>query len=121
MLHALAALLLVAAQAPPGAAERDWLSTDPMVRFTPDSRMETPRPRSTWTGRAGMTVTCVISEVGAFEDCRVVRETPAGRINVRTAIRAFRHARLDLADPSGPRPGDTITTELVLSRAITPL
>ncbi len=113
----LAALLLVAAQDAPDRTPRDWRDTDPLVSFMPDSRMETPVPMGSWTGRALMTVRCVITETGTYADCRVIDETPPRQINARTAIRAFRHARLDLSRPAGPRAGDTITTELILNRA----
>ena len=119
MMHLLAGLLLISGQAA-SEAPRDWSSIDPLVRFASDSRMETPRPRGAWTGRASITVSCVVTEPGAFEDCQVVAETPPGRINARTAVRAFRHARLDLGGADGPRPGDTVTTELLLSRARIP-
>ncbi|KQY96702.1 hypothetical protein [Brevundimonas sp. Root1423] len=117
MFAILAGLTLIAAQNAPEATPRDWLDKDPLVKFAPDSRMETPTPMGSWTGRAFMTITCVVGESGALDDCRMLRETPTGRINARTAIRAFRHARLDLSDPAGPRPGDTVTTELILNRA----
>ena len=121
MLQLLAGLMLIAAQAAEPDAPRDWPSNDPLVRFASDSRTETPRPRGSWTGRASMTVTCVITGTGAFDDCRVTAEAPAGRINRRTAVTAFRNIRLDLGDPGGPRPDDSVMTELVLSRARIPL
>ena len=64
-----------------------------------------------------MTVRCMIMETGQYDACRVIGETPPRQINARTAIRAFRNARLDLSNPAGPRAGDTITTELILNRA----
>lgn len=113
----LVAVLLVAAQDAPDTTPRDWRDTDPLVSFMPDSRIETPTPMGSWTGRASMTVRCVVMESGMYDDCRIIEEAPPRQINARTAIRAFRHARLDLGNPAGPRAGDTITTELILNRA----
>ncbi|HRJ64295.1 hypothetical protein [Brevundimonas sp. UBA2416] len=110
-----AALSLVAQDA--DIPSRDWRDTDALVSFMPDSRMETPVPIGSWTGRASMTVRCMIMETGQYDACRVIGETPPRQINARTAIRAFRNARLDLSNPAGPRAGDTITTELILNRA----
>ena len=113
----LAVVLLFAAQDAPDTTPRDWRDSDPLVRFMPDSRMGTPTPMGSWTGRASMTVRCVVMESGLYGDCRVIEETPPRQINASTAIRAFRHARLDLSNPDGPRASDTITTELILNRA----
>ena len=113
----LAAVLLIAAQDAPDTTPRDWRDTDSLVSFMPDSRMQTPTPMGSWTGRASMTVRCVVMESGMYNDCRVIEEAPPRQINARTAIRALRNARLDLSNPAGPRAGDTITTELILNRA----
>jgi hypothetical protein len=113
----LATTMFLVVQDAPSTPPRDWRDTDPLVRFMPDSRMETPVPMGSWTGRASMTVRCVIMESGMYDGCRVIEEAPPRQINARTAIRAFRNARLDLSNPAGPRVGDTITTELILNRA----
>ena len=117
MFALLTTLLLVTAQDVPDRTSRDWRDTDPLVRFLPDSRTETPNPRGSWTGRATMTVQCVVTDSGAYDDCQVIEEAPPRQINARTAIRSLRGVRLDLSDPAGPRAGDTITTEIILNRA----
>ena len=113
----LAAVMSLLVQEAPGRPPRDWRDTDPLVSFMPDSRMETPVPMGSWTGRASMTVRCLVMESGIFDRCRVIEEAPPRQINARTAIRAFSNARLDLSNPAGPQVGDTITTELILNRA----
>ena len=113
----LATTMFLVVQDAPSTPPRDWRDTDPLVSFMPDSRMETPVPMGSWTGRASMTVRCVVMESGMYDGCRVIEEAPPRQINARTAIRAFRNARLDLSNTAGPRVGDTITTELILNRA----
>ena len=71
MFAVLAAALSVVAQ-DADVPSRDWRDTDALVSFMPDSRMETPVPMGSWTGRASMTVRCVIMETGQYDACRVI-------------------------------------------------
>lgn len=111
--------LIVAAAAalglPQEAAPRSWNDGDPGVRFVEGTTSPPIATLGDWRGQVVIKVRCMVEADGSLTSCDVIEESRARRINHRSARVEVGQMRLQLGE-DGPRPGDTLTVQVVITR-----
>jgi len=97
------------------AGARDWIVGDPAVRFVEGTTSPRIDPLGRWSGRVAISVRCTIEADGSLDACAVIEESEPRRLSHRSARSGVQAMRLQLGE-GGPRPGDTLTVEAVVSR-----
>ncbi len=111
----LAMAAVVALALPQEAIPRNWNSGEPGVRFTEETTSPPIATLGDWRGQVVIKVRCTVQADGSLNACAVVEESRRRRLNHRSARVEVGKMRLVL-DEEGPRPGDTLTVEVVITR-----
>ena len=93
---------------------RNWVAGDPEVRFVEGTTSPGIRALGPTAGPVSISVSCIVRADGSLDACRVVAESEPRRLSHASARREVGKMRLELGE-TGPRPGDTLTVEAVVT------
>ena len=95
---------------------RNWAAGEAGVRFVEGTASPRVDPVGEWAGEAAISVRCTIVADGSLENCAVVDESRPRLLSHRSARVSVGKMRLALGE-EGPRPGDTLTVDIVVRTA----